>query len=219
MKILNGSIGLSLFAILLAAVLPTQSAQAAPAAYCAPEGSSCISTSGEMRDAYYGANGQYIHKVVDGTFDCSSNAFGGDPIRGVVKSCYMSAPSYTYRTAEWANVPPIFTPQLFEQTPVIVAYGAAGRYATNVIGQSNCNNASFGWDPAPGYPKSCYTSPKLTQCASEGGTCNVNGVALVAYGWYPYFSYKPVSGPVACNNANFGDPNPGQAKACFVSAQ
>jgi len=42
------------------------------------------------RQVRYGANGAYIYKTVSGQFSCS-NAYFGDPIYGVVKSCSYSS--------------------------------------------------------------------------------------------------------------------------------
>jgi hypothetical protein len=58
------------------------------------------------------------------------------------------------------------------------------------------------------------TSATWTQCAVEGTTCSVTGTNQVRYGLNGSYATKTVTGPVACNNATFGDPNPGADKVC-----
>jgi len=86
-------------------------------------------------------------------------------------------------------------------------------------GSLACNNATFG-DPASGKAKSCYVgSTAYTACASENGTCSFSGRRLVVYGAGNRFTSRVSNGPVACNNATFGDPAPGVVKACHVSPE
>ena len=54
-----------------------------------------------------------------------------------------------------------------------------------------------------------------TFCANENGTCSFSGSASVAYGANGVFVYRSASNGIACNNATFGDPAPGVAKACY----
>ena len=66
-------------------------------------------------------------------------------------------------------------------------------------------------------------SNAMTACASEGGTCTLpTGVtAVVYYGANGgYNTRSGATGAVACNNATFGDPAVGAAKACgyFVTS-
>jgi hypothetical protein len=202
-------------AIAINTMLPIQSAKAAAPVYCGQENSSCSLSFGELRDAYYGANGRYAHKVVQGTFSCNNATFG-DPAYGSIKQCFIGDATYTYALPEWDN--PTSTPTIQKPEPVIVAFGnlQTQNFSARVFGNGNCDKNTFG-DPAPGYTKSCYSGPTFTYCAPENGTCAVNGLTLVAYG--PYggpFTYKAVSGPVACNNANFGDPARNYVKKCFV---
>jgi hypothetical protein len=56
-----------------------------------------------------------------------------------------------------------------------------------------------------------------TQCATEGGTCNVSGTVDVRYGTATAYVTKTVTGSVACSNTVFGDPAPGYAKTCSVA--
>lgn len=55
-----------------------------------------------------------------------------------------------------------------------------------------------------------------TACATEGGTCAVNGTAVVRYGTADKYVTKTVTGPVACTNAVFGDPAPNYGKSCSI---
>ena len=58
-----------------------------------------------------------------------------------------------------------------------------------------------------------------TWCANENGSCNFGSKVDVAYGANGKFNYKyAVSGTIAFNNASFGDPAPGVAKAGFYKA-
>ncbi|HEY2694369.1 MAG TPA: trehalase family glycosidase [Pseudonocardiaceae bacterium] len=105
----------------------------------------------------------------------------------------------------------------------VLAYGA-GAYSYQVItGPTSCANGTFGGDPAPNLVKSCYLAPLggpsgFTQCATEGGTCQVNGTGDVAFGVNGAYRFMPVSGGVACTDAAFGaDPLVDKVKNCYVS--
>jgi parallel beta-helix repeat protein len=105
-----------------------------------------------------------------------------------------------------------------------VRYGANGLYAYKTLsGSTACTNAVFG-DPAPGLPKQCDTSASSTStaswtvCANEGGTCSFTGTQQVRYGANGLYAYKTLTGSTACTNAVFGDPAPGVAKQCAISA-
>ncbi len=56
-----------------------------------------------------------------------------------------------------------------------------------------------------------------TQCASENGTCTFTGTMTVRYGAGSSWYYRVATGSIACNNATFGDPIQGTAKACYYS--
>ncbi len=101
-----------------------------------------------------------------------------------------------------------------------VSYGSPSTYFRKFAnGSQACNNASFG-DPTPGKVKSCYvTGTAYTACASENGTCSFSGRRLVVYGAGSSFTSRVTTGPVACNNATFGDPASGVVKACYVSPE
>ena len=55
------------------------------------------------------------------------------------------------------------------------------------------------------------------KCSDEWGTCNFSGGnRVIRYGLAPNYVYKEFSDGIACNSYQFGDPNPGQPKACYV---
>lgn len=54
---------------------------------CGSEGEGC--TLDRPRRVAYGANGKFRYQSLSGKFTCDTRTFGGDPIPGVVKSCYF----------------------------------------------------------------------------------------------------------------------------------
>jgi hypothetical protein len=210
--------------------------------WCANENGKC-SLIGTV-DVAYGANGLFSYKYNQtGIIGCNNATFGGDPINGVAKSCYVSisptttplygpkgAPSgYTWCADEYGKCSLIGT--------VDVAYGANGlfSYKYNQKGSIVCNNATFGGDPINNVVKSCYVSISptttplygtkgapsgYTWCADEYGKCSLIGTVDVAYGANGLFSYKyNQKGSIVCNNATFGgDPINNVVKSCYVSA-
>jgi hypothetical protein len=106
----------------------------------------------------------------------------------------------------------------------VVAYGADSYRFTVATDGIDCGIVAFGGDPAVGVLKSCFVAPVggpagYASCAAEGGTCVVQGPALVAFGAAGAFAYRLVSdGSVSCGNAAFGrDPIYGVAKGCHVA--
>jgi hypothetical protein len=71
--------------------------------------------------------------------------------------------------------------------------------------------------PAPTPPPAALPTDGYTRCADEGKTCTLSQPANVIYGSSATFTApKPfVTSPV-CNNATFGDPTPGNVKACWM---
>ncbi|MEO6703803.1 MAG: hypothetical protein ABI140_17090 [Jatrophihabitantaceae bacterium] len=103
------------------------------------------------------------------------------------------------------------------------AFGVNGHFnylAAN--GTYPCTYSTFG-DPASGQVKACYNLASngaggpagYTLCASENGTCSFSGTASVAFGTAGQFNYGAWTGGVGCNYSVFGDPAPGQVKACY----
>ena len=75
----------------------------------------------------------------------------------------------------------------------------------------DCTDAS---DPAPEPP------PTWTRCGAEGEFCSFTGTRRVRYGANGTWVVREVTaqnGGVACNNAIFGDPLPGQWKWCEIA--
>lgn len=113
-----------------------------------------------------------------------------------------------------------------------VRYGADGRYVTRrATNGVECSNRLFG-DPIPGERKACYVSrdsggqggwgqpggdgDRWVRCASEGGVCNFSGTAQIRYGTDGRFVTRRATDGVRCNNNVFGDPAPGEVKACYM---
>jgi Glycosyl hydrolases family 43 len=108
--------------------------------------------------------------------------------------------------------------------PGMIAYGAPGGYVYQSVGSGTvpCTTAAFGGDPAYGTSKACYLPPQggpsgYTFCAAESGTCTVSGTHTVAYGLNGAYSYRSVTGSVACGNDTFGDALYSVVKSCFVA--
>ena len=100
-------------------------------------------------------------------------------------------------------------------------------------GSIMCNNEVFG-DPTPGRRKQCFCetgvfAKHVLKCGDEGEDCTCKGnifygasvVDEKASDFYKMltknFNWKPSNGkePVKCDNAQFGDPLPGEPKTCF----
>ncbi|WP_328679061.1 chitinase [Streptomyces sp. NBC_00343] len=56
------------------------------------------------------------------------------------------------------------------------------------------------------------------QCASENGTCALNGTSAVAFGANGRFDYTTATGSTPCTTAVFGDPTSGVVKSCYAEA-
>jgi hypothetical protein len=118
-----------------------------------------------------------------------------------------------------------------------VRYGANNTYAyRTVTGTVACNNSVWG-DPLFGVVKACAyagdAAPAPTPapappppapapapasswvtCASEGGTCAVQGTRQVRYGANTTYLYRTVTGSIGCGNDVWGDPLVGVLKSC-----
>jgi Fibronectin type III domain len=73
-------------------------------------------------------------------------------------------------------------------------------------------------DAAPSEVAQAVSTQTWTSCASENQTCSVPGTQLVRYGVDGAYFYKTVSGSIACNNAQWGDPAFLQVKHCDYAA-
>ncbi|HEX5683210.1 MAG TPA: glycoside hydrolase family 16 protein [Ideonella sp.] len=106
-----------------------------------------------------------------------------------------------------------------------VRFGRAGHFFyRNATDSIACNSAQFG-DPLPGTSKVCQVSPGApppeepwVQCAAEHGVCSFAGERRVRYGLDGRYAYQRLTGPVACNNEQFGDPYPGANKLCKIKS-
>lgn len=188
-------------------------------ASCADENGFCTFTGTRM--VAYGANGVFTYQLATDGASCDYVTFGGDPLYGVHKSCYL-APT---------NTPPPGWARCAAENGVCsvagtqtVAFGAAGSYLTRTVtGGTACTAARFGADPAYGTPKACYvrTGPPPgygTRCAAENGTCAVSGSRTVAFGANGVFGYRTFTADTPCTSAAFGgDPLPDVAKSCYLT--
>ncbi len=133
---------------------------------CANQGGKC-QFSGSQK-IVYGADGFYKDQKVTDGIDCTNDAFGEDPAEGVNKACYIelgqneneviiSTTSSVDHMKKCSNER-VRCEFSGEKT---VFYGAEGSYlekkAKNGI---ECDNATFGKDPAPGAHKACYIENK-----------------------------------------------------------
>jgi len=184
---------------------------------CAGEAGTC-SFSG-TRAVAYGA-GTYTYKTASGSTPCTNASFGGDPAANLLKSCYVAdaggPPGYTVCAAEGGTCA---VPGYNRD----VAYGANGNFAHQVTnGSVACTNAHFG-DPIDGVAKSCYLPPDgapaggWTKCASQNGTCPAAAGQPVMYGAFGAFTTRTATGDTPCTDGTFGDPIPGEAKACYTA--
>ncbi|MFG2254246.1 alpha-L-rhamnosidase-related protein [Streptomyces mirabilis] len=184
---------------------------------CAAEGGTC-SFSG-TRSVAYGA-GTYTYKTVTGSTACTNDSYGGDPASNLVKSCYVAdaggPPGYTVCAAEGGTCA---VPGYNRD----VVYGANGNFAHQVTnGSVACTNAHFG-DPIDGVAKSCYVAPAggpsggWTKCADQNGTCPAAAGQPVTYGAFGAFTTITATGDTPCTDATFGDPIPGESKACYTA--
>lgn len=60
--------------------------------------------------------------------------------------------------------------------------------------------------------------PNWVHCANELGLCSFTGVKTVRFGSGGNYSYKTISGSMACNVQSMGDPTPGVTKTCDYDA-
>ncbi|WP_157596860.1 family 43 glycosylhydrolase [Streptacidiphilus rugosus] len=184
---------------------------------CASENGYC-SFSGTHVIAY-GANGAFTYETATNGKSCDYVSFGGDPLYGVHKSCYL-APSGA-PAGGWATCAPE-NGTCSAADAQVVAFGAAGSFIARQ-GSAACTVAAFGIDPAPGAGKSCYTQSGApvgyaASCAPEKGTCTFTGFRTVAYGAAGRFAYRSFTAQAPCNSASFGgDPIFGVVKACYLT--
>lgn len=197
---------------------------------CSNEGQQC-DLGNDVDNVYYGANKKYLTKVLSGRFNCDNNTFGGDPMPGIGKECYISKqlPSKPtlQTTTKCSNEGGICNAGFHPNTDVY--FGANGKYVSKKLhGNINCNNQTFEIDPAPGVGKECYIHEEvpilplpynMIKCANEGQQCNAGTTDNnVYYGANGKYIFKTLADQFTCNNNTFGnDPIPGVSKECYLS--
>jgi alpha-L-arabinofuranosidase len=196
----------------------------AATASCAVDNGTCTVPPGSSAVVYYGANNTYVYKTLSGTVSCSTTTFGGDPLPGIVKSCY--AVVTTLPPASTACAVDFGTCTTPAGTTANVYYGVNGIYLSKTItgGTFTCAPATFGGvDPVHGVLKSCYpviSVPPSTvkACAQDYGTCTIpSGSKTVYYGANSIYLNKTLSGKFTCLPSTFGgtDPVPKVVKSCL----
>lgn len=196
---------------------------------CANEHGTCASNTNAARTVSYGARDQWVMKQFSGSISCTNEAFGKDPLPGVGKFCANAPPPSS------ATVPAGYTKCSNEYETCapgganarMVAYGAQDKWVMKAMtGPLRCTNETFGTDPKPGIVKACANGPSVSgsdlpdgysKCADEWQTCSpaANVSRRVAFGTKDRWTYKVVSGPIACTYDAFGnDPASGIVKVC-----
>lgn len=183
---------------------------------CAAETGTCSFTGTDT--VAFGAQGKYDYATESSGVACSDTVFG-DPDYGVSKACYVEpAPP---AAGVWQQCAAETGTCSFAGTDT-VAFGAQGKYDyATVTGGTACDDAVFG-DPDPGVSKACFmmapppVATTWTPCAAETITCVFAGTEEVAFGTNGQYSYGTFTGGTPCADAVFGDPIPGQVKACYI---
>ena len=202
----------------LSATLPVSTPDDLPAGYtrCGDEYGTC-SFAG-TRSVAFGA-GSYRYLIAADSASCDNTTFGGDPIFGVLKSCYVAPlggpQGWTQCASEYGSCDVTGT--------TLVAFGANGGFVYKQVSSAiACTSDAFGRDPIFGVVKACYFPPagapngNWQQCAGEGSTCNLGGAQSIVYGAYGSFVTARASGATSCDNATFGgDPIYGVVKGCY----
>ena len=145
--------------VLALAALAGTSAWANVGVKCAREGEYCkVDGTAVVR---YGAGSKWAMRRVRGGVKCDSSVFG-DPIVGVVKSCFADY-SYVDEKRTAFIDPPTWTRCAKEGGECLfpgrrrVSYGAGKNWIYKVATYSIvCSSQAFGKDPAVGVNKHCY---------------------------------------------------------------
>ncbi len=167
----------------------------------------------------YGAGGTWVERDLPaGQAICTNDFFGGDPLRGIVKSCEA------LRIVDWTYL--VDEGQPFALTaPTRVRYGAGSTWVERDVpaGQAFCTNDFFGTDPLRGVFKHCETqggtsSGAWSFVANEWGAFTLATPRRVRYGIGTVWIERDLpSGQVSCTNTFFGrDPLVGIVKRCEV---
>jgi hypothetical protein len=183
---------------------PTLTENAAPAGYtaCANEGQRCA-FEGTANVVYGAANSWTAPRSFTGAVDCG-NAIFGDPLYGVVKTCFVAAVPGSQPPGPGPNPTDDRPPAGYakcaaerERCNVTgaadVIYGARDTWtsAARFSGGVDCGNATFG-DPLYGVVKSCYARPAapitpgpgaISQALFTGTTADFPNPERGFYGW------------------------------------
>jgi hypothetical protein len=164
----------------------------------------------------YGEKDKFNSKLLNpGNYHCDDDFFG-DPLKGVLKSCYLLSASITLE-----KVADQYGKFILLQANT-VTYGANGNYFQKKIyaGTHSCNDSIFG-DPAWGVVKSCYVfKPKseLKLLIEQYKRFTINRATIISYGANEIFNKKLLNpGSYTCDDKEFGDPLWGVVKACYIS--
>lgn len=158
MRMMFTSICLGGLVAAASALIPT-TASAQQLRRCANEGGTCRLP--YPAEVVYGAEGYTTSRSFDGPVVSCSNRVFGDPAPGLHKACYIVmrggyADDYEPRRGGWvvcANE----TDYCDFYGRRTVRYGARGQYTVGVFRDGvQCDNDTFGEDPAPGARKRCY---------------------------------------------------------------
>jgi hypothetical protein len=168
----------------------------------------------------FGAQGHFSFRYLDGSFTCNRSTFGGDPLPGVPKACFVPLVEYS-RVASLAGVEfpgdqstfKVYSPN----TPV--AFGQAGNFQYRLFGAGtySCERATF----HPADPNlivgDCYKFP-TPYAADENTGFTAQPGPFYGSGlngnWLLLQSIAAES--IQCSNSTFdGDPHPGVFKHCY----
>jgi hypothetical protein len=213
---------------------------------CASEGGSCF-LSGPAVVQYGTGQGVYGAVIAERTNVPCNNGVFSDPAPGKGKTCFLLPIDYNqmgiggFTWAVVASEGQTFTGNI--NCPITWArygIGASWIYRT-IFGYMPCNNAWFGFDPAPRQTKQCQvvqnqclfvpapSGPSRPQCAQEGQNCDLSltqsftkWMILTTSSSHPEsrFTQSQVllfagSGSVPCSVNVFGDPVPFVRKFCY----
>ena len=130
----------------------------------------------------YGSGTQWIVRTVSGGGVCSNDAFGGDPLYGVVKVCEVAGAGSA--VAGWTRI--AGEGQTFSVSGTqTVRYGSGAQWIQkSVTNGGYCTNAYFGSDPSYGVVKECdvaaagaVTTPVAGVCTPPVGAVDTSATA------------------------------------------
>lgn len=189
---------------------------------CAKEGKNCAPGTDELVTVRYGIGEDFTYFVTQGLSQVPCKNFWGDPSRGKDKECAFIkknllgvADSSSFRRA--ANEGKDYVN--YTRLRLWVRYGLGSTWVYTVVdpGQKMaCTNGYFGFDPLRGTTKICQVGldftlgqKELTDCATEGRNCEVQGgdVVRIRYGTESRYDVRFVhreDGKIPCTNNYFG---------------